>query len=808
MGQRISVLRAVRPAAYKQLRTTFVMGTRPEAIKLAPVILGAQVDNRFNTNVVTTGQHGKMLDQALSVFEIEADQAFSVLRKGQSLCQLTSRIVTGIGNILESNTTDVLVVHGDTTTAMASALAASFQKIPVAHIEAGLRAYGAFCPFPEEKNRKVISQIADFHLAPTTTAVQNLVREGVQMSDIVCTGNTVIDALVIASKNNAISKSITDLPRDKRIILVTAHRRENIGEPLKNICSAVAKIARQHKDVLVVWPMHKNPQVREIVKKHLEGVANVLLLEPLDYISFVQLMKRSYLILTDSGGIQEEAPALGKPVLIMRGSTERPEGIACKATKIVGTTVESILQETENLLGDEQAYQQMITTSAPYGDGKSAQRILDALYERYKDKRNPHAPERVALFTPKQIKATVDALKAIRTKKQEESVGKSFSAVRNWLLNSGMQTRTGAVYSWYDADKGSYAYIYPEIMGYWMTAMCALAESEPLGENTDTYMTSARRAGDWILRRGFRDCGAVPSRFYEKRGTGNGDVFHSKHGLIATFDNGIILNGFLNLYEKTFDEKYLTAARTIAAFILDKMAPPGGRIQALYSFHENRYLEFNDRWSCSPGSFLAKVAIAMLHMHKVTGDASYSDCAVHLCSNALKYQEKDTGRFKLPDGSTYTHPHCYSAEGLLSAGTLLSREEFVSAGVAGTRWLLQQADKKGHVRRNYESTVPFPKAVSSDIQAQAIRLFFIAKEASPEIMHFAPASKKLLEFMLSYQNWDDEEDPKVYGGFRYGTSTEDGSDIDTYNSWASMFAMQALMFCRKGMTSYNPFMLI
>jgi len=801
---------AVRPKVIKTnpLRTTFVVGTRPEAIKLAPVILGAQADpKRFKVSVISTGQHGKMLSQALGVFGIEADHNLSVLRQGQSLCELTSRIVTKLDKVLKSKSADVLVVHGDTTTAMAAALASTFHNIPVAHIEAGLRAYGEFSPFPEETNRRVISHMADIHFAPTTTAVQNLVREGINISRIVCTGNTVIDALTIASKNHAIPKVIADLPEDKKIILVTAHRRENLGDPLRDICTAVANIAKRHKEVLIVWPMHKNPLVRGTVQEHLSGLDNVRLLEPLDYMAFIQLMKKAYLILTDSGGIQEEAPALGKPVLIMRKSTERPEALECRSAKIVGTSPEMIQDETERLLENDVAYKMMSTVNTPFGDGKSSARILDSLYNKYSEAGTFNALGKVLLFAERASVATaVDALKAFKRKKEAESIGRSFTAVQDWLLNSGVQARTGAIYSWYNPSKNSYAFIYPEIMGYWMTAMCALAESEPLGERTDIFMNSARQAGDWLMQKGFRDCGAVPSRFYE-RGRGKDDPFHSNHGLIATFDNGIILNGFLNLYEKTLDQKYLTAAETIASFILTKMAPPGERIQALYSCQEDKYLEYNDRWSCSPGSFLSKVAIAMLHMHKIKADPAYSDCAVHLCANALKYQDKDTGRFMLPDGSTYTHPHCYSSEGLLSAGTLLSEEEYVDAGIEGTRWLLQQAEKEGYVRRNYESNIGFPRAVSSDIQAQSIRLFYIAKEACPDMIRFAPASKNLLSFMLSHQNWD-EANPKIHGGFRYGTSTEDGSNIDTYNSWASMFAMQAMMFCRKGMTGYTPFMLV
>lgn len=790
--------------AHKPLKTMFVMGTRPEAIKLAPVILGARSEpSKFDVNVVSTGQHKQMLQQALDTFDLVPDHSLLGFKKGQTLCDLTSRIVRGIGTVLDSNPADVIVVHGDTVSAMAAALAASFHGLPVAHVEAGLRAYGDFSPFPEEQNRRVISHVADVHYAPTTAAVQNLLREGILISDIVCTGNTVIDALDIASKKSGVAEILADIPEDKRVVLVTSHRRENIGAPLKRICAAVKKIASQHEDVHVVWPVHKNPLVRDAVLAEMQGAKNITLIEPLDYASFVGMMKRSYFIMTDSGGIQEEAPALGKPVLVMRGTTERPEALECKSAKLVGTSAKTLVEEAERLLNDPLEYEKMAGTNTPFGDGRSSGRILDDLYLRFSKK----ARRSGVHDSGGEVTREVTRLRNGKIPVPEESVGAAFSGVRQWLLSSGIQAeKTGAIFSWFDPEKNSYSYIYPEIMGYWMSSMCYLAGSEPLNEGTDTALTSARRAGDWIIKKGFEDCGGVLSRFYT-RGGGKQDPFQQSQGIIALFDNGMLLSGFLNLYEKTLEDRYLSAAKVISSFIMDKMAPEGGRIQALYCSKDDTYAEHSQRWSCFAGSFLSKVAIAMLHMASVIEDPAYRDCASRLCDNALKYQEKGTGRFMLLDGSTYTHPHCYTCEGLISSGSLLGNEQFLDAGLDGTKWLLQKAGSEGFVRRNYQSNVRFPKAVSSDIQAQAIRLFYLAKNESAETVQFAQAARKLLLFMLSFQNLQ-EEDPRTYGGFRYGTDTRDGREINTYNSWASMFAMQAMMMSRKNLDGYNPFLLV
>lgn len=796
----------VRPTAHKPLRTMFIMGTRPEAIKLAPVILAARTEpERFDVKLVSTGQHKQMLEQALGTFGLMPDHALIGFRNGNDLCEVTSRIVRGIGTVLSSQPADVIVVQGDTPSALAASLAASFHRIPVAHVEAGLRTYGDLSSFPEEQNRRLISRVAAVHYAPTTAAVQNLLREDIPISNIICTGNTVIDSLAIASERTDVPEIVSQIPNDKKVIVVTSHRIENIGAPLKRICAAVKKIARDHDDVEIIWPVHKNPLIRDIIFQELKGEANISLIEPLDYMSFVHLMKRSHFIMTDSGGIQEEAPAIGRPVLVMRETTERPEAVECKNAKIVGTSAKTLVEEAELLLSDPKTYKRMSGINTPFGDGKAAGRILDDLSIRFSGARSSSV--RTASDNPESRAAAVSKLRKKPMEFPEASVGEGFSAVKDWLLRSGIQSeRTGAIFSWYDPENHKYSYIYPEIMGYWMTAMSYLAGSEPLNTRTDVFVASAMQTGDWIIKKGFQDCGGVLSRFYTKGGAKK-DPFQSSEGIIAMFDNGMLLSGFLNLYEKTLEERYLSAAKVIAAFITEKMAPAGDRIYALYCSKDGTYAEHSQRWSCFPGSFLSKVAISLLHMNSVSKDQAYSDCAQRLCDNALKYQEKETGRFMLLDGSTYTHPHCYTCEGLISSGKLLERQDLIDAGLAGVRWLLKKAGHEGFVRRNYNSNIGFPKAVSSDIQAQTVRLFYLAQNEDPGINDLSQAARKLLLFMLSFQNLR-SDDNRTYGGFRYGTDTRDGSEINTYNSWASMFAMQAMVMASKGLAGYTPFLLV
>ncbi len=360
-------------------KVLFAFGTRPEAIKLAPVIKEMEREKkRFKVIICITGQHRKILDEVLDLFKIRPDYDLNIMKEDQTLFDINTRVLKGFENILTKCRPDLLIVQGDTTTAFASALAAFYEKVKIAHIEAGLRTYDKYAPFPEEINRRLISHLADFHFAPTQQARENLRREGIAAKDVIVTGNTVIDAIHLALRMYP-EVSIPVLRKvrpENRIILVTAHRRENFGLPLNRICRALKMIIQRNWDVEIIYPVHPNPNVRIPVYQTLNKIERIHLIPPLGYLPFTHLMKKSYLILTDSGGIQEEAPGLGKPVLVLRNKTERPEAISAGTARLVGTDEEMIIQETERLLHSEREYQKMASVRNPFGDGRASQRIL------------------------------------------------------------------------------------------------------------------------------------------------------------------------------------------------------------------------------------------------------------------------------------------------------------------------------------------------------------------------------------------------------------------------------------------------
>jgi len=374
------------------VRASVIFGTRPEGIKLAPVILALGSDPRFECRVCVTAQHREMLDQVLDTFGIRPDADLDLMRADQGLSELTSRAVTGIDGYLADEKPDVVLVQGDTTTVFCASLAAFYRKIPVGHVEAGLRTGDLWSPWPEEGNRVLTSRLAAMHFAPTETARQNLLAEGTADDDIVVTGNTVIDALLLAlDRVKTEPPEIPGLPAEaalsegKRLVLITGHRRENFGLGFESICRAIAELAKRFPDVAFVYPVHLNPNVREPVERILRGAAsrNVHLIEPLAYLPFVSLLERSTLVLTDSGGIQEEAPSLGKPVLVMRNKTERPEAVEAGTVRLVGADFDRIVGETSRLLTDEAARAAMSRAHNPYGDGKAAGRIVEAVHRRF-----------------------------------------------------------------------------------------------------------------------------------------------------------------------------------------------------------------------------------------------------------------------------------------------------------------------------------------------------------------------------------------------------------------------------------------
>lgn len=368
-------------------KVLFVFGTRPEAIKMAPLVHVLKGDDRFEARVCVTAQHREMLDQVLSLFEITPEYDLDIMMPGQTLFDVTSNILLHIKPVLEDFKPDVVLVHGDTTTTFSAALAAYYLRIPVGHVEAGLRTGNIHSPWPEEANRKLAGAITKYHFAPTQTSRQNLLREAVNDADITVTGNTVVDALFWVRDKIAQDKNLAKtlaakyefLDDNKKMVLVTGHRRESFGGGFERICQALKEIAMQNPSVQVVYPVHLNPNVQEPVNRLLNGVANIHLIEPQDYLPFVYLMTKAHILLTDSGGIQEEAPSLGKPVLVMRDTTERPEAIEAGTVKLVGTNVDKIVTEVYGLITDEGYYESMSRAHNPYGDGLACGRIADVL---------------------------------------------------------------------------------------------------------------------------------------------------------------------------------------------------------------------------------------------------------------------------------------------------------------------------------------------------------------------------------------------------------------------------------------------
>ena len=366
-----------------------VFGTRPEAIKMAPLVKTLQNDAAFEIKVCVTAQHRQMLDQVLTLFDIRPDFDLNLMKTGQDLYDITSGVLLGLKSVLQEWRPDAVLVHGDTSTTFAASLAAFYQRIPVGHVEAGLRTGNLYSPWPEEANRKLTTALARWHFAPTATSRANLLKEGVAASSIHVTGNTVIDALlqvrekIVSSlpMRQQFDQMFNFLDPQRRLVLVTGHRRENFGDGFERICQALTRIAREQPDVQLVYPVHLNPQVQEPVKRLLGAIDNVFLIEPQDYLPFVYLMDKSALILTDSGGIQEEAPSLGKPVLVMRDTTERPEAVEAGTVKLVGTDAQKIASEAGTLLNDSQAYDAMAFAHNPYGDGQACQRIAQALLQ-------------------------------------------------------------------------------------------------------------------------------------------------------------------------------------------------------------------------------------------------------------------------------------------------------------------------------------------------------------------------------------------------------------------------------------------
>lgn len=363
-----------------KIKVLTVFGTRPEAIKMAPLIKEIEkYSDTFESIVCVTAQHREMLDAVLNLFEIRPDFDLDIMKANQNLWTITSDVLLKMKDVFEKVSPDIVLVHGDTTTSMAAGLSAFYAKIPVGHVEAGLRTFDKYNPFPEEINRVVVDSLCEYHFAPTDTSMQNLKDAKISMEHAYKTGNTVIDALLYIVNNKEADISHLGLDNTKKTILVTAHRRENFGEPIKNICTAICRLVEENPDIQVIYPVHPNPNIKNTVYELLSGKERIILTKPLDYAPFSTLMKYSTLIMTDSGGVQEEAPSLGKPVLVLRKTTERPEAVEYGTVKLVGTEIDDIVNEAHKLLNNEQEYNKMSEAINPYGDGTASAKIVDIL---------------------------------------------------------------------------------------------------------------------------------------------------------------------------------------------------------------------------------------------------------------------------------------------------------------------------------------------------------------------------------------------------------------------------------------------
>ncbi len=367
------------------IKVLSIFGTRPEAIKMAPLVLELKKDKDIESIVCVTAQHREMLDQVLNAFNIVPDYDLNIMQQGQTLSDITTRALNGLDGVIKECNPDVVLVHGDTSTAMVGALAAFYNQKTIGHVEAGLRTFNKYSPYPEEANRKIIDAIGDLYFAPTELSKSNLLKENVDGSKIYITGNTAIDALKTTVREEY-SNEVIDWVGNDRMILLTAHRRENLGDPMRNIFKAIRRLTETFEDIKVVYPIHLNPKVREVANEVLQGNDRIRLIEPLEVLDFHNFINKSYLIMTDSGGIQEEAPSLGKPVLVLRDTTERPEGIDAGTLKLVGTDEEVIYNEAKELLENKSSYDKMSGACNPYGDGNASIRIIEAIKESFKNK--------------------------------------------------------------------------------------------------------------------------------------------------------------------------------------------------------------------------------------------------------------------------------------------------------------------------------------------------------------------------------------------------------------------------------------
>jgi UDP-N-acetylglucosamine 2-epimerase (non-hydrolysing) len=675
------------------IKVLTVFGTRPEAIKLAPVI--RELERRsdtFESRICVTGQHREMLDQMLHLFGIEPDHDLNVMQHAQSLNHVTVAVIDGLRPILEAERPDWVLVQGDTTTTMAGALAAFQQGWKVGHVEAGLRTFDKHDPWPEEMNRRVAGVLADVHFAPTPSSAQNLYREGVSKDRVYVTGNTVIDALqaVAGMPFDPEETPLADLGLDgKRVIVATMHRREMTPEALEDVCLGLRAVAEGHPEVQIVIPVHRNPKVRGPVTSALGSVPNISLLDPLDYQPMVWLLRRSHFVITDSGGLQEEVTALGKPVIVIRGTTERPESVEAGNAVLVGTDGQALESWATSLLADEKTYEAMARSSNPYGTGDAARKIVDILAARSLGPGRPSGPGGPARIDPEIVRWAADGLAA-------------------WISSGVCQSASGAFAAWVELASGEKAYDYAEITGYALTHLAARASLTP------EEVAVGRRAADWLV-------GRVRAGSLAARDGWDGNA-------VYLFDLGMISAGLQSFGRRVEDERYeATGLELVDLLDAELAAEPFGPVSSRGPRSERT------NWSTRGVVHLAKLVQAFLL-------AGREEQAGRLIDAVRAVQGPDGHMPTDPESDvTMLHPHMYGAEGLWMWGTATGDQDAIDRSRAAVQWVWTHQLGSGGLPRAVGRPEPIEQL---DVTSQAVRMALLLGVRSPAVDR---AIERLLE---------------------------------------------------------------
>ena len=716
------------------IKVLTVFGTRPEAIKLAPVI--KELERRrdtFESRICVTGQHREMLDQMLELFQLEPHHDLKVMQHAQSLNHVTVAVIDRLGPILEEEQPDWVLVQGDTTTTMAGALAAFQHGIKVGHVEAGLRTFNKHDPWPEEMNRRVAGVLADVHFAPTPSSAQNLYREGVSKDRVYVTGNTVIDALqtVAGMPFDPGETALSSLGLNgQKLIVATMHRREMTSEALEDVCSGLRAVAEGHPEVRIVIPVHRSPRVREPIREALGDVANISLLDPLDYQPMVWLVGRSHFVITDSGGLQEEVTALGKPVIVIRSTTERPESVEAGNAVLVGTNGELIESWATSLLADAKQYDAMARSTNPYGDGDAAEKIVDILESR---SLGPSAGQGAGPGGPSRI--------------DPEVVRWGADGLSRWITSGAAQSSSGAFAAWVEMASGEKAYDYAEITGYALTHIAARSEL------SDEEIGVGRGAAEWLTAR-------VRQRRLAARDGWDDDA-------VYLFDLGMISAGLQSFGRRVGEQRYVDAGIELVDLLQNELSDD---IVAVSS-HAPRSERTN--WSTRGVVHLAKLAQAFLL-------AGREEPARKLIDAARAVQGPD-GHMPTDSESEVTmlHPHLYGAEGLWMWGSATGDQDAIDRARANVQWVWTHQLQSGGLPR----AVGRPEPVEQlDVTSQAVRMALLLG------VH-TPAVDRAIERLLECARESDGMLAMPY---------QPGSPDVHLNTWVTMFASQALALAVPG----------